>query len=52
VLVPLTEQLEEIFNAYVMEHQRDTHDSIIGSGAAAKALCAPVPKPASNVELF
>jgi methyl-accepting chemotaxis protein len=50
-LTPLTRQLEQIFDAYVMEHQRDTHQCSIQGGGAPKRTAA-APKRASNVELF
>lgn len=44
---PLSQQLDEIFETYVMDHQRDTHHKAVGSKATGAAA-----KPASNVELF
>jgi methyl-accepting chemotaxis protein len=51
-VTPLAQQLEEIFDTYVMEHQRDTHQSSVKSGGASKPSRAAAAKPASNVELF
>ena len=44
---PLSKQLDEIFETYVMDHQRDTHHAAVGSKPTQAAA-----KPASNVELF
>ncbi|BAL25990.1 putative methyl-accepting chemotaxis protein [Azoarcus sp. KH32C] len=54
-LTPLATQLEEIFDGYVMEHQRDTHQASMKASAdcpAAPRAAAPAAKPSSNVELF
>lgn len=48
-LVPLSDQLAEIFDSYVMNQQRDTHDAAM-RGAAAPVAAAMAP--AGNVELF
>jgi len=51
-VTPLSKQLEAIFAAYVMSHQRDTHQSSIKRAATRKCSATATVKLASNVELF
>lgn len=48
-VVPLSTQLAEIFDSYVMNQQRDTHDAAMRGGTAPVAVATA---PAGNVELF
>ena len=50
--IPLDRQLDEIFDSYVMNHQRDTHQSSVNESAARDRSVSPTPKPSNNVELF
>ncbi|HJV26251.1 MAG TPA: methyl-accepting chemotaxis protein [Aromatoleum sp.] len=49
-LIPLSAQLDEIFDGYVMEQQRDTHQSTVK--AAPDQPTTPAARPSNNVELF
>lgn len=51
-VTPLSQQLEEIFSRYVMEHQRNTHESTIGNPRLAAAAAATPAAAAGNIELF
>lgn len=50
-VTPLSRQLEDIFASYVMDHQRDTHQSSLRP-AGDRPRSPAAAKPASNVELF